>query len=103
MTKPEGIIVAEWKAAESIDAVRAELRDAIHWSAFHALAMKIEGRTEMASIGQQKAIGFAEFGVRSGLITPAEGNEWLDGIWEREGKEPIGKTWMKYKKTSEPK
>lgn len=72
-----------WQPADSIDRVRTELRDALFWTTFRMISMRLEENTDKVFAMRQKAIGFAEFGVKSGLIDPTEGNHWLDVIWER--------------------
>lgn len=82
-----------------IGTIRTELRMAIFWTCFNVLADEDDSNKHL---GRQKAIGFCEFGVRSKLFSPVEGNDWLDGIWERtaiadvltkyEPPEPEGKT-----------
>lgn len=79
----------------TIESVRKELRAAIFWTGFHAEAAKIEGNASRETTCRQGTCGFVEFGVNSGLLTVEEGNEWLDGIWRREGK-AVGLVWMKY-------
>lgn len=67
----------------TVDSVRRELRDAIFWTLFHGVAADIELRKNDKELCRQKAIGFIEFGVNSKLITPDEGNDWLDAVWTR--------------------
>ncbi len=78
----------------TIEEIRDELRDAIFFTLFHTCAAGIEGMKSLIEVGRQKAIGFIEFGVNARLITPEEGNEWLDAVWDRT---PSGVVWEKYK------
>ncbi len=73
----------KWKPATSVEQVSKECRSAIFGTMFHTFAADAEGNKENVKIGRSKAIGFCQFGVASGLLSPDEGNEWLDAIWER--------------------
>lgn len=90
--------MANWKAAENVDAVRGELRNAIFWMKFMANGTKAEGRGAETDDLKQRACAFVEFGVRAGLIPPAEGNEWLDAVWDRT---PLADVMEKYHPTKE--
>jgi MOSC domain-containing protein YiiM len=79
----------------TLDSVREELRTAIFQCIFYRTGFEIEQRNEEKEIAQQRACGFITFVVQSGLITPDEGNEWLDAVWERQ---PLAKVSMKYMK-----
>jgi hypothetical protein len=83
----------EWKPAESIDAIRDELRRAIWGTAFGGTMHKINQDAAMHDLCQQRSCAFAHFGVEAGLIAPDEANEWMDGIW---GKTAMGLIVLKY-------
>lgn len=69
------------EAAPTLDSVRKEARAAIFFACFQLKFPGIsQGRKEMI---EQWACSFAEFGVRSKLLKPDEGNEWLDAVWGR--------------------
>lgn len=87
----------EWAPAESLDAVRTELRNAIFQTSFMACGHTIQAQPDEADKFRQLSCNFVAFGINSGLLAPGEGNEWLDGIWERNGKK-IGQVALKYEK-----
>lgn len=89
-----------WKPAESIDEIRKELRNAIFWSNFQVSAAEVNNDKSRIDLCRQGASSFAEFGVRSGLISLDEGNEWLDAIWGRKVPAEVA---LKYLKEDAPK
>lgn len=82
----------------TISSIRDELRNAIFCASFYSTAHKINMEDIQQQALLQKAHGFVEFGVRSGLFTPEEGNDWLAGIWR---KRPIAEVCDKYMKDTE--
>lgn len=73
-----------WNPAESINAVRSELRTAIFYCLFWQSAVEVQpdlAAKHEQSMKKQQACVFVQFGVRSGLFSPSEGNDWLDAIW----------------------
>ena len=77
----------------TIDDIRTELRHAIFNCIFIGTGYKIEGQDVPHEQCQQKACAFAQFGVRTKLITPEEGNDWLDAVWERKVLADVAEKW----------
>lgn len=85
------MIDAHWAPAVDLDSVREQLRKAIYYVSYQ----KWGAEPERIQTLNQGACSFAEFGVRSGLIDPTEGNEWLDAIWERKTYQNIAEKYLK--------
>lgn len=79
----------------TVDSIRDELRQAIFWTQFQAGGYEMQGQKEQHHVMQQGACAFVEFGTRTNLLTPEEGNDWLDAIW---GRQVPAKVLLKYVK-----
>lgn len=85
---------APWKAAESLDAIRDELRNAMFSAQFHQSAAEVSCNLHRRDEVRQIASALTEFGVRSGLLDPAEGNDWLDATWGRKTPAEVSAKYM---------
>lgn len=69
----------------TVDDIRKELRDAIFWTIFRSYGADFEPDEVAKKVGRVIPQIMTEFGTRSKLLTPAEGNDWLDVIYARNG------------------
>jgi len=79
----------------TVDVIREEVRNAVFFTLFHATAEQIEGRNQGKAELQRRACFFLEFACKIKLITPQEGNDWLDAVWERAVLGDIAQKYMK--------
>lgn len=79
----------------TVEKIRQELRNAIFHCGFYAIAFRIEGRDDEYKQAILNGQNFAAFGVNVKLFTMDEGNDWLDGLYERNDK-TVGQITLKY-------
>lgn len=65
----------------TVESIRAELRSAIHGSHFGVSIAEVSQDKVGAEQKRQQTAAFAQFGVRSKLISIEEGNDILDMVF----------------------
>jgi hypothetical protein len=88
-----------WRPAQSIPAIRKELAGALLDCTLYGAMHAAEGHEQEAQTARDGTFVLIQFGVRSGLLSPDEGNECLKAF---RGDHPWAQVLLALDKDAEP-